>query len=90
MRRVFSDAVISGIVLALLVAGLALIDPRVREHVATFVSTSAPSTAAGASTQLADVTSALFIAARDQSIDHAPMMIFVVVATVLFLAMFRS
>ena len=90
MRRLFSDAVISGIVLLLLVSGLVLVDPRVREHVVKFIGKSGPSAAAGVTTQFADVTSAIVIAARDQSIDHAPMMIFVVVATVLFLAMFRS
>jgi hypothetical protein len=72
------------------VTGLVLIDPRVRQHAMAFVGTSAPASAHVASTQLADVTSAIVIAAKDQSIDHAPMMIFVVVATVLFLAMFRS
>ena len=90
MRRVFSDAVISGIVLLLLVSGLVLIDPRVREHVTTFIGSSGPSAALGVSTHFADVTTAIVLAARDQSIGHAPLMIFVVVATVLFLAMFRS
>ena len=90
MRRLLSDAMISGLVVLLLTAGLVAIDPRVREHATSFVTTSAPSSARGAGSQLADVTSAIVIAARDQSIDHAPMMIFVVVATVLFVAMFRS
>jgi hypothetical protein len=90
VRRLFSDAVISALALLLLLAGLVVIDPRVREHAANFVTTSAPSSAAGAGTQLADVTSAIVLAARDQTFDHAPMTIFVVVATVLFVAMFRS
>ena len=90
MRRLFSDAVISGLVLMLLLAVLVAIDPRVREHAVALVTTAAPSSAAGARSQLADVTSAIVAAARDQSVEHAPMMIFVVVASVLFVAMFRT
>jgi hypothetical protein len=86
----FSDAVISGIVLLLLVSGLVLVDPRVREHMARFLGKSGPAAAADVTTEFAGVASAIVIAARDQSIDHAPMVLFVVVATVLFLAMFRS
>jgi hypothetical protein len=85
---VFSDAMISGIVLLLLLAGLVLIDPRVREH--ALVGTSSSSSAVDVSTRLSDVTSAVVVAARHQSLEHAPMMIFVTVASVLFVAMFRS
>jgi hypothetical protein len=81
--------VISGIVLLLLLAALVVIDPRVREHTGAFIGTPGASSA-GVSAQFAEVASVVVDAARDQSVGHAPMMIFVSVATVLFLAMFRS
>jgi hypothetical protein len=87
VRRAFSDFVISGSVLLLLLVTLVLIDPRVREHVASFISNTSPS---AAGSQLGDVAYAMIVAARNQSLDHAPLMIFVVVATVLFLAMVRT
>jgi hypothetical protein len=91
VRRTLSDALISGSVLLILVVALVSIDPRVRDHVRTFISApSSASTATGGSSSLGGIATAMIIAARDQSINHAPMMIFVVAATVLFVFMLRT
>ena len=71
----------------LLVFALVAIDPRVRDYVGTFIGGATP---AAAGRGLQDVFSVIVMAVRDQSIDHAPMMIFVVAATVLFLGMVRT
>ena len=41
-------------------------------------------------TQVGEVWAAIYDAVRTQSIEHAPMMIFIVVATVLLLCMMRT
>ena len=87
MRRAFSDAMISGSVLLLLLGGLVTIDSRVREHVSGVLSSTTP---AAATSRLGDMVSAVTVAARDQSMEHAPVMVFVGFATVLFLAMVRT
>ena len=90
MRRVISDAVISGCVLLFLVAVLAAFDPRVREHIGMLVGQSTSIGSSGAGRQVGSIAWTMFVAVRDQSIDHAPMTIFVVAATVLFVTMFRT
>ena len=91
MRRAIYDTLISGAVLLIIVMALASIDPRVRDHVRSFISApTTPAAAIDAGNQLEEMASTLLLVARDQSIDHAPMMVFVVIATVLFLAMVRT
>ena len=90
MRRVISDALISlGAVLLLLVA-LVSIDDRVRERVEGLVTAPSSSEIAGVGAQIESVSRVMYKAARDQSIDHAPMVIFAVAATVLVLFMLRT
>jgi hypothetical protein len=91
MRRVISDALISLGALVLLLVLLVSIDDRVRERVTQMV-TSPPSSAeiAGAGAQIENVSVVLFRAARDQSVDHGPMVIFAVAAVVLVLFMLRT
>ena len=64
------------------------IDARVREQVRSVVASTSEVQNAG--TRLADVGAVLFDAARTQSIDHAPMVIFIAAATVLVLFMVRA
>jgi hypothetical protein len=91
MRRVINDALISLGALALLLVALVSIDDRVRERVTQLLSTP-PSSAeiAGAGVQIENVSMVLYKAARDQSVDHAPMVIFAVAAVVLVLFMLRT
>ena len=91
MRRVISDALISvGAVLLLLVA-LVSIDDRVRERVEGLVATPPrASEIARVGAQIENTSSSIYKAARDQSVEHAPMVIFAVAATVLVLFMLRT
>ena len=45
---------------------------------------------ANAEATVRNLASVVFIAAREQSIEHAPLVIFVLLATVLFLFMLRT
>lgn len=91
VRRVFGDALVSAGMIAIVLAVLVSVDERVREQFRAAVDSASPSSvAAGTGTQLSEVGVALFDAARTQSIEHAPLMIFVVVATMLVLFMVRT
>jgi len=76
--------------LAILLAVLISIDDRVREQVGAIARGASTSTLADAGNQLSEVASVLFYAAQTQSLEHAPLMIFVVTATVLVLWMLRT
>jgi hypothetical protein len=91
MQRVVKDAMISVGALALLLMALVSVDERVREHVTNMVTTppgSAEFVRAGQ--QVENVSTVVYKAARDQSVEHAPMVIFGVAATVLLLFMLRT
>ncbi len=91
MRRVVSDALISlGAVLILLVA-LVSIDERVRERVERLVTT-VPSSSqiGGVGADIENMSTLIYKAARDQSVEHAPMVIFAVASAVLVLFMVRT
>ena len=91
MRRSFGDALISMGALAALLAGLVLVDDRVREQVAMHFNGAEPSTElAHAGSRLRDLATVVIEAARDQSLEHAPMLIFVLAATILVLFMLRT
>jgi hypothetical protein len=91
MRRVVSDALISvGAVLLLLVA-LVSIDDRLKERVQGMV-TRPPNSSqiAGVGAQVQNVSTVIYKAARDHSIENAPMVIFGVAAIVLVGFMLRT
>lgn len=90
MRRGFGETMISigGLVLVLL--ALVMFDDRVREQVSLRLSASPTAQLTSASVQARDLAGVIFDAARDQSIEHAPLMIFVLAATVLVLFMLRT
>jgi hypothetical protein len=91
MRRAFSDALISMGALAVLLTALVLVDDRVREQVSLRFSGTEPSTElAHASSRLRDLVTVIIEAVRNQSLEHAPMLIFVLAATVLVLFMLRT
>jgi hypothetical protein len=89
VRRFFNDALLSAGALLIVLAALMVIDSRVRDHVTGAISGSSPQAVAQAGGYVQHVAAVVVTAARDQSIDHAPMLIFVVAATVLVLFMLR-
>lgn len=88
MRRLFYDALISLGALAILLIVLVSFDARVREPIVRIVNGAASGDVAG--TKLGDIGSVIVIAARDQSVAHAPLAIFVIAAGVLVLCMLRT
>ena len=91
MRRVINDALISVGALVVLIIGLVSVDERMRERLAAALS-DPPSSAqlVNAGDRVGDVARVLIMAAKDQSIEHAPLVIFGVAATVLGLFMLRT
>ncbi len=90
-RRVVGDTLISMGALAALLTTLVLIDGRVREQVSLRIGGGHASTdLVDAGSRVRDLASVVIDAARGQSIEHAPMFIFVLVATVLVLFMLRT
>ena len=85
----FKDALISSAALLILLIALVAIDHRVRERVEAAVQGDLSSEVRSATSMAGEVASVVMIAARDQSIDHAPMVVFVFAATVLVLGMLR-
>ena len=89
MQRAFSDFLISAGALVALIVLLAAFDGRVREQISLRVSS--PSTqVVGAGAALQNLASVVADAVRDQSIEHAPLVIFVLAGTVLILFMLRT
>lgn len=90
-KRAFGEALISVGSLGALIAMLAAFDPRVRQQIALRISAGQPAAqVADAEATVRNLASVVFIAAREQSIEHAPLVIFVLLATVLFLFMLRT
>lgn len=89
-RRVFGDTLVSAGVLAAVLAVLVSTDIRVREQLQTAARSASSASAADAGARGREIGSALADAAHAQSLEHAPLMVFAVVATVLLLALVRS
>ena len=89
MHRVFKDALISSAALLILLIALVAIDHRVRDRVEAALQGDLSSDVRSATSMAREVAGVVVIAARDQSIDHAPMVVFVFAATVLVLGMLR-
>jgi hypothetical protein len=84
VRRVFKDALVSAGALLIVLTALMAIDGRVRAQIGAAVSGAAsPEGVTGAGGKVLYLAGVVTSAARDQSINHAPMVIFVVAATVL-------
>jgi hypothetical protein len=86
-RHLWNDTLATMGVLVFVLAVLISVAERVREQTAEIMS---PGTVASIPAQLREVGSALVDAAQTQSLEHAPLMSFVVVATVLLLGMMRK
>lgn len=90
VRRVLGDAMLSAAALVLLLAALVSIDERVREHVLSLTRPDAMSaTVQNMSGHARTTVAVLAEAAKDQSIEHAPLVIFAVAGSALVLAMLR-
>jgi hypothetical protein len=90
MRRAFNEALLSAVAVAFVLLVLVGIDDRVRgEFALRFMSHPTQGlAAAGQSAQT--LTAVIAEAAREQSLAHAPLLIFALAATVLVLFMLRT
>ena len=85
-----NDAVVSLGTLTVLIGTLVAIDGRVREQITMRLRADPASQIADIWSRLEAVARIVAVAARNQSIDHAPLVIFVLAATVLVLFMLRT
>ncbi|MBZ5557610.1 MAG: hypothetical protein LAO77_10095 [Acidobacteriia bacterium] len=91
LRRVFGDALVSAAVAGSLLLILVAADDRVRDQVMGRFGAAHPSTAlTQAGGHVRDLAAIILDTVRNQSLEHAPLLIFVLVATVLLLAMSRT
>ncbi len=91
MRRAIGDAMITAGSALTLVFALVLLDDRVRDQISAVVDTRHPGTALAEMAQrISQIAAIVAVAARNQSIDHAPLVIFALAATVLVLFMLRT
>jgi hypothetical protein len=90
MRRAFGEAAMSVGALTVLMLTLIAFDDRVREQISLRFSARPAQELAEAGRQVRDLTAIVISAAHDQSIEHAPLVIFVLAAIVLVLFMLRT
>jgi hypothetical protein len=90
-KRAIGEMLISVLSLCALIALLATFDAGVREQISMRVGSGQPAAqVASAESTVRSVLSIVFVSARDVSIEHAPMVIFVLLAIVLFMFMLRT
>lgn len=90
MRRAFGEMLMSAGAVAVLLAALILFDDRVREQISLRVSSHPTAELAAAGEQVKGLTEIVLDAARDQTIGHAPLVIFTLAATILVIFMLRT
>jgi hypothetical protein len=90
LRRVFSDALVSTAAVGSLLLVLVAADDRVRDQVHRLGTANASAAMAQAGGQMHQALVIFMETVRDQSVEHAPLLIFALVATVLLLAMSRT
>ena len=91
MQRPFSSGLAAAGGVCVLVFGLAAIDGRVREQIAFAFSHRGPTEEiVSVGSQLQEIAMIAAQAIRDQSIEHAPMVIFALAALVLVLFLTRT
>ena len=91
IRRARARDVIGSLIGFLAVFGtLILVDPRVWYQMRSLISSGAPDEIRDVGKQLETLGDALLLAVRDQSIDHAPLLLFSAVAIVLVVFMVRT
>jgi hypothetical protein len=90
MRRAFGEALMSAGTVTILLLALIAVDDRVRDQLSLRFMSHPTAELAAAGQQARDLTSVIAVAARDQSLAHAPLLIFALAATVLVLFMLRT
>jgi hypothetical protein len=91
MRRRWSAAITAAAGAATLVVGLAALDIRVRDQVASLLSGRGPSgELVSAGSYIETLISVVATAVRDQSMERAPLVMFSLAALVLVLFMLRT
>jgi hypothetical protein len=90
MGRGIREFIVSAACLIAVLAGLIAADSRVRDRLTAAFSTATHSGATEWTARVDAIGSAVLRAARDQSIEHAPMLIFAAVAAVLVVFMLRT
>jgi hypothetical protein len=90
MRRTLRDGLMSAGALIVLLLALVSVDDRVREQFSLRLASGPSAELRNASGQVRHLTSIVVQAARDQSIEHAPLVLFVLAAIVLVLFMLRN
>ena len=83
----FREGILSAAVFGAILFALVSVDPRVEAQVTDLLRAS---TVTSWSDRLGDLGGALWSAARDHSIDNAPLLVFATVGTVLTLFMLKS
>ena len=89
-RRSIGELAGSVVCFLAVMTALVAVDVRVRERVVLLFSQATGDSVASWGDRVAGLVGAIVQAARDQSIDNAPMLIFAVVAAVLVVFMLRS
>jgi hypothetical protein len=90
MRRAMNDAMLTaGSVLALII-GLIAIDADVRNQLSMRLASHPLADVASTSDRVRAIASVVFVAAREQTVAHAPLAIFTLAAVVLVLFMLRT
>ena len=91
IRRAVNDTLISVTALVALVVILASFDDRLRAQISLRIAPGqASAQVADAGATVRSLAAVVMDAVRDQSIDHAPLVIFVLAASVLMLFMLRT
>lgn len=90
MRPTFREALMSAGSVVILLLALIAFDDRVRDHVSRGIVAHPSTEITSVGQQLSDFTSVIATAARNQSIGHAPLLLFTLAAAVLVLFMLRT
>ena len=91
VRRAIGDATITAGSALALVTTLVLLDERVRDAIGAVMDPRHPGTAlAGLGDRAREVAAIVIVAARNQSFEHAPLVIFSLAAIVLVIFMLRT
>ena len=90
MRRIFGEALMSVGSVGILLIALVALDDRVREQISQRLMTRPSVELASTAYQVQNLTRVLSQAARDQSLEHAPLLIFTLAAAVLTVFMLRT
>ncbi len=90
VRRAISDSMLTAAGALTVVIGLVMIDGRVRQEIAQQMTAPPSVELASAGARIRDLAMVMLQAAHDQSLAHAPLVIFAVAGFVLFLFMLRT